>query len=254
MAASLLATISILITLAFSAQAQGMHAQGHSTPPTSTIPNMSQQVGNVEREPPAMDATILYSHDGNQKIEKEKKPTVSKLPKLYGMGSILLGLLLTLVVIGYSIYDDEKRLDVSERTIELDEGALEAMRDIGKAVKKRFLSPRRSAVPILHYFGIFLALSGLSEVFSSVLRRYKASKGSSNVSMRPPLRGQVLLPVGIFLALVSTLGIVFSIHMAFLGLAEVAAAVIATGALLLAYSFGERRRYDQAADSERMKL
>lgn len=252
--ASLLATISVLITLAFSAQAQETHVQSHFTPPTSTIPIISQKGDDVQREQPAGDGTILYPDDGNKQIEKEKKPTVSRLPKVYGIGSLMLGVLLALVVIGYSIYDEEKRLDESERTIQLDEGALVALRDVGKAVKNRMLSPRRTAVPALYYGGMIVALSGLFEIFASVIRRHKARKGSSNVSMRPPLRGQVILPIGIILALVSTLGIVFSVHMAFLGLAELAAAVVAAGAALLAVSFGERRRYDMSVNSDMMKL
>lgn len=161
------------------------------------------------------------------------------MPRLYGVKTLLAGLLVASALLWWSVFSPEaKDLGRDRELFETDKKGLAGYADVAAKLGKHALQPFNhiSQAEMQLYIGsIVFLLSGLYELGASIRKRRKARKGHP-VPMHPPLRGAFLFPVGLLLGVIAIAGVLASLHMAFIGILHVAVAIVSSAALLLLMS------------------
>ena len=158
-----------------------------------------------------------------------------KLPKIYGLKTLLFGLLVAVLLLYLTVLSAEENIHGKGKGLfATDKKGLKGLADISKKLGKHavmpFLSPDQAES---HFYigALVFMLSGSYELLASLMRRRQARKGYA-VAMHPPLRGTTLFYVGLLLGIAAFVGVYASIHMAAIGVAHIAFSIMMAAALL----------------------
>lgn len=166
-------------------------------------------------------------------------------PKIYGLKTFTVGLLGVLALLYFSVFFGDKSTEMQEVLTNPRVPPKEKAAAVAQHVLLPFFSVDQKE-SLMYLFSWVLLLSGFRELISSFQKRRKARKGQA-VPLSPPLRGVIMMHIGLIFTIVSLAGLLLAVHPIFLGLTHLAETIVAATFALVVISAFQKLQHKRPA-------